>query len=280
MFLGIFYQGELSSSITALLPPVVPTTLEQLSDSGLLIVTQASFQEGFGKVWKSTFLHMIDQYLNSSKINNPVAGYLANIRNNTRWVDFYAFDLANNISFGLQIYDREGKEIHLGQGRIFAFLDDNWQTALFEACIQYQGELIVIGNRESFPFEITRPMLLRKTFLQPILSRTFRQLSISGILMKWDRLTFQNGIVNRVRESIKNISKSYILGRQLANSKFIKTNSNKSSVTLESMKYFFLVFIMLLVIALVAGFIEVLGCRSVDLIVHINILMENRFSAT
>lgn len=100
------------------------------------------------------------------------------------------------------------------------------------------------------------PMLLRKNFLQPIMSRTFRQMVATGLLLKWEQLTFQNVISARVKNMHENRSSSYILGKQEANSRFSKANSNIASVPLESMKYFFFVFLLFLGFALVVELVE------------------------
>lgn len=256
LFLGIFYQGELACSITTLLPPIVPTRLSQLSNSGLQIITQtATFQPEHP--WTSTFLRMVEIYFQSSTTNNQSYDLLLQkISRNTRWVGYSSPQIAQNVSFGLPIYDMEGKEVQFGHLRTLAYWDDNDSNDIFEAVINYYGELIVVRNRETFPFDISMPMLVRKNFLQPILSKTFKQLVNTGFVVKWDSLHFRDVITVSVKAQFKNKSRSYILGRQEANSKFSKANNNISSVTLESMKYFFFVFGLLLSLALVVGLIE------------------------
>lgn len=235
LFLGIFYQGELSSSITTLLPPIVPTTLAQLSDSELHLITKEGFIK-IGQPVQSRFLRVCDDYLKSGTSRNQTrAALLENIRNNTKWVYLATTLIANNIAKNLPIYDVGGEQLDLGKDRTLAFLGHGDNIALFD---------------------IQSPMLLRKNFLQPILSRTFRQLVNSGLLGKWKQLEFEGVITFRINATFKNKSDSYILGKQFANSKFSKANSNISSVTLESVKYFCFVFVFLLALALAVQVME------------------------
>lgn len=251
--LGIFYQGELSSSLTAVEFPTIPQTLAELAESGLQILTIPNWI-GNGKP-VSIFLDLLESYSVSQPRQRSIT--LRKICNNTKIVGGYSLELAKNISDGTDIMDGANKKIQFNQRSIFAVMDDQFYNLRFGEGIALYDKFIVKQNSlHEIPIEMRECFCIRRNFLEPFISRSKARIDEAGLDQAWDILEIQRN--NRYQ--LFQIHKSKYpasVRKQLSAWKPDKRFSNFEYVTITSMKYFFFAFLTLNALSILAYHIEI-----------------------
>ncbi|OXA41132.1 hypothetical protein Fcan01_23997 [Folsomia candida] len=193
------YTGSIFSFLTAIKPPLLPSTLETLVDSDYPISTSGNqISPGSVRRYKSSLkLHLIPQYINlSRKIPSKISQILDGL--NQKLVYFKILDLRTTRK-NLPAKIQEGQPISstdtnnklngsVETRTTFAIMDTTRDLAVLQGLIQSNGSRLITQVKEGTPLiEISFSMSPR-TYLRPLFLKQLGNFLAFGLENRWKKL--------------------------------------------------------------------------------------------
>lgn len=262
------YTGSIFSFLTAIKPPLLPSTLETLVDSDYPISTSGNqISPGSVRRYKSSLkLHLIPQYINlSRKIPSKISQILDGL--NQKLVYFKILDLRTTRK-NLPAKIQEGQPISstdtnnklngsVETRTTFAIMDTTRDLAVLQGLIQSNGSRLITQVKEGTPLiEISFSMSPR-TYLRPLFLKQLGNFLAFGLENRWKKLEQLYGPI-RLQYILNKGKYKEHFARAMSNCREPITFHESDPVSLESVIEIFVLCGIFLFFAIFMIFVE---CR-------------------
>lgn len=253
------YTGEIFSSLTATKRPIVPTTLEELVDSNLPIITTG------GHTSKA------DGYqVHSTLKTSTIPSFVQNFESHKEFVKL-CFKLNDQLKF-INIHAPSGQiqqfltnfktskvltssNISVKVDGTFALMDYTKQLEFFTELIRiYEGRLVIDGKSDNTPFTFISADFGYKNFLMPIFRRTVSHLETMGVEERWKLLQRRKVIAIQLYDWKNPLFKWYFSRQNFINDRLPQREAIPMSV--EPIKVVFILCVTFLFMALMVFLVE------------------------
>ncbi|OXA36672.1 hypothetical protein Fcan01_28560 [Folsomia candida] len=198
----VFYQGSMFSSLVAVIPPNLPSTLEQIVESKLQVITTSSVELREVNKFVSILNHiMIDDVSRRAIDSLKLQRALPKLKALSKFVLTKAPFLSgtkisaeHNVEFEDHSFNRVRD--------IFAIIDLEHHLEEMLAGLVVKREPYVVRDSEPPVFYLDMPIHITRGFMNSVIPPTIGQLAQSGLYKLWDDL---DGI-QKLITNIKNIT--------------------------------------------------------------------------
>ncbi|OXA53334.1 hypothetical protein Fcan01_11615 [Folsomia candida] len=247
---GNLYAGGIYSTLTVMVSPPVPKTMEALVQSKLPVVTMTSFITWTDKnepVMTSVVAAMI------KAIQPPVSDIIKKFESQLIFPDPYRYFLpvfidsvSNSSSIPLL-----GGNASLDAGRPFGLLDEEKITTFFGRTVNLKGKKFVVPNREETPFAYSVLVCGWANSFGPQIFSKMEAFESSGLKARWTEVTYFRRRLSTMKQHYENMSSKYFR-KELAKAKAQIEFHESQPVSFLAVRYMFAV---CAVISLLAGLV-------------------------
>lgn len=246
ILVSIFYQGEIFSCLTSIVPPIVPKTMEEFKESELHVLTTSEEIYTRGSKTASILKYSIIPELASSLEKNHSLQMFLTQSNSSRlcFTNPYGLNhlpgIAKNISWSKLLCKHSilsGSNVKIAEKPTFAVLDPKSRLEQLLELVEFYGGKYVVRNQEKTPFQLLSGSVGLRNFFYPIISNALGSLEQSGILQRW---TMLEGLNNNL-EAMKALNEAEYVqfyGKKMAGAKQ-QISAEQFSVSIDTVKYIF-----------------------------------------
>ncbi|OXA46175.1 hypothetical protein Fcan01_19234 [Folsomia candida] len=194
----VFYQGSMFSSLVAMTPPSLPSTLESVIYSRIQIITTNLLNPN-GKNFTSLLnFALIDNVINATAKSSKLFQTLTDLKTRQSLIDTpSAFGTGLNISEA-----RDVKFVNNISSRVtetFAIINVEQDLTAMLAGLGMKRNPYVVTHTESPIFFLVMPLSISRGFMGSIIYQTIGQLGQSGLNKLWEDLQITQVLFNRVK---------------------------------------------------------------------------------
>ncbi|OXA38659.1 hypothetical protein Fcan01_26539 [Folsomia candida] len=210
----VFYQGSMFSSLIALTPPDLPSTLESVVDSKIQIITTS-----FLAISMSLLRYeIIDEVMNATGKSTKLFHTLTDLKARTSFIP-----PSTSSSFGIALHISEARNLKFENNVFkkvmdtFAIINTEYDLDQLLAGMGVKRSPFVVRHTESPRFFINKPVTTTRGFASCVLYESIGQLVQSGLFKLWMDLqntkNFAQGVAGGIsKEQYRRIVANRIFG--------------------------------------------------------------------
>lgn len=260
MVLGCLYQGELATSVTTVVTPVTPTTLQDLANSNLIVMTSGWAVDGDD--FYSNLFFNANQTVSKFDQDLEIVTKLRKIMKRVFLVKEF-LELINNFTSGDEVNGFPVKS-ELQWGDSVAFMDVSWRVREIAKLVDDTKTHVTIVGREESPLFDKRVWIISRNFFVQDFLTGVKRLEQGGLVAVWqdrkDLLMDKERYLDWYQddESKGHIFRKTLVQRWFNRKKNVFGFLDSSKVTQESLNYCYLFCLCLLCGALIIFVGEIL----------------------
>lgn len=243
------YKGELTTSMTAVVFPHVPLTLQEVAESGIPVICAGKYENG------GNLEYHINNAIALGIYGKKVSSTLEKLERNIFLPRNYAYRIGRNISQQDKLYEYNTTRELITKGKILAIMDSKLHTDEIIDGIKSSNAFLVFQGKEDLSFKEHLMWVLYRNFFTKFYQRSWAGVVEGGFTERF--LQVMRLSHARLRSKQLGVySREYFL-RALFKDPPKKTNDDFASVNQESVLYCYYILLLLLSIAIVTFGAEV-----------------------
>lgn len=243
------YESELTTSMTTVIYPFIPLTLEDVAESGIPIISAGKSYYG------GNLEYQINNAITLGIYGKNVSSILGKLKRNIFLPGESAYPIGRKISQQDELYEyNTTKELNT-KGKTLAIMDAMWHTDGMLDGIASSPSIIVFQGREVLSFKEDLMWVLRRNFFTKLYQKSWAGIIEGGFPERF----YHMGKLKTVKLrgiNFGRFTKEYFLRILFKDPQKKKLNDEFASVNQESVRYCYYIFLLILSFAIVTFGVE------------------------